>query len=1031
MLPVRTPTAYAVVLGTEFNVAVSADGKTQVEVLDGSVQLTNDAGRLVLTSGRGASLGEGSGPRPTPPVDAASVLQWALHYPAVLDPEELPFTEGERQRRSASLAAYRAGNVRRALDLDLVAGAPASEAERLYRAGLQLAVGAAEAALEALRWRGTPGPDSARVQSLREAVETVANTVRRRVESKPPAHDGGLASELLALSYFHQSRSDLKAALRAARDAVRVDPGFGFAWARQAELELGFGRLARTRELLDRAAALAPEHPEVAALRGYVLAGERRGAEALREFDRAIALDSGLGDAWLGRGLVRIQSGDREGGLLDLQTAVMVEPQRAVLRSYLGKGLGDLDRDAEALRELDLAKASDPADPTAWLYSALLRLRENRPNEAVRDLERSRELNNNRQVYRSRLMLDQDQAVRGVNLAIAYDDAGMPDVARREAARAAEIDPGNHSAHLFLAQSYQRERDLHGINQRYETPAIAESLLASLLSPVGGGTLAQSVSRLEYSRLFDADGLGIASTTEYASHGRWLEQGAQFGTIGTSAYAVSAYYASDPGERVNSALEQKEFSAQWQQQAGPSDMVYVRILRDELTAGDVSPRYDPATANPGLKVRETGDPLLLAGLHHTWTPGSHTLLLGGWFEDERTVLDPQNLVWVVDRVFGGPAVPLAFSQNYRSELRLGSLEAQQIWQQEGLAFIAGARMQEGTLRAESAQSLLATYMGAVDSQFSRWAGYGYGRWAPVDSVELTAGVAYDVQTSPRNFRLAPLTPGDVRQSRLSPKAGVAWRPAGDTTIRFAYTRSLGGVGFEPGIRLEPTTVAGLNQTYRSLVPEAVTGALSGEPMETYQFAVEHSLHSRLFGAVSGEVLQSRPEQAQGFFDYYGVLGALVPDTTRERLRYREESLAVDLHYLVAEGWSLGGSYRLSRARLRGELPDLPAGAVPDWDTTAVLHHVRLTADYNHPAGFFARFETGWYTQSNRRYNPGLPGDDFWQLNLLGGWRFLHRRAELRAGLLNITGRDYVLNPLNLTPDLPRHRMLVVTTRFNF
>jgi hypothetical protein len=63
-------------------------------------------------------------------------------------------------------------------------------------------------------------------------------------------------------------------------------------------------------------------------------------------------------------------------------------------------------------------------------------------------------LNDNRSVYRSQLLLDQDQAVRSANLAAMYQDDGMDDVAVREAARAVNYDYANYSAHLFLANSY-------------------------------------------------------------------------------------------------------------------------------------------------------------------------------------------------------------------------------------------------------------------------------------------------------------------------------------------------------------------------------------------------------------------------------------------------------------------------------------------------------------------------------------------------------------------------------------------------
>ena len=94
----------------------------------------------------------------------------------------------------------------------------------------------------------------------------------------------------------------------------------------------------------------------------------------------------------------------------------------------------------------------DPQDPTSWLYSALLNQEENRVNDAVTDLENSQELNQNRSVYRSRLLLDQDQAVRGANLASIYRDAGMSDVSMHEAGRAVNDDYANYSAHLLSRQ---------------------------------------------------------------------------------------------------------------------------------------------------------------------------------------------------------------------------------------------------------------------------------------------------------------------------------------------------------------------------------------------------------------------------------------------------------------------------------------------------------------------------------------------------------------------------------------------------
>ena len=102
------------------------------------------------------------------------------------------------------------------------------------------------------------------------------------------------------------------------------------------------------------------------------------------------------------------------------------------------------------------------------------------------------------------------------------------------------------------------------------------------------------------------------------------------------------------------------------------------------------------------------------------------------------------------------------------------------------------------------------------------------------------------------------------------------------------------------------------------------------------------------------------------------------------------------------------------------------------DVEALLHQVQLSLGYTHPRGVFGQVQSLWTGQDNQGYAPpGLPGDDFWQLNLWVGYRFLQRRGEARLGLLNVTDQDYRLNSLNLAPALPRHRTLVASLRLNF
>jgi outer membrane receptor for monomeric catechols len=126
---------------------------------------------------------------------------------------------------------------------------------------------------------------------------------------------------------------------------------------------------------------------------------------------------------------------------------------------------------------------------------------------------------------------------------------------------------------------------------------------------------------------------------------------------------------------------------------------------------------------------------------------------------------------------------------------------------------------------------------------------------------------------------------------------------------------------------------------------------------------------------------------------------------------------------------------MTHAELDGRFQDLPAaladGAGLNQDVSATLHQLDLYAIYNHPCGFFARFDAIWSQQSNAGYQPDIPGDEFWHYDLAVGYRFLQRRVEARLALLNLSDRDYQLNPLTLCQELPRERTLTAGLKFYF
>jgi Tfp pilus assembly protein PilF len=825
-------------------------------------------------------------------------------------------------------------------------------------------------------------------------------------------------------------------------------PQFGFGWARVAELEFSFGHTAAAQNALDQALQFSPRHAPAIALQGFVLAAQNRIPAALLQFDRAIAQDAALGNAWLGRGLCRIRAGRSDEGLRDLMIAASLESQRSVLRSYLGKAFAAARDERHATRELALAKQLDPSDPTPWLYSALLNQTDNRINEAVADLERSQELNDNRRLFRSRLLLDQDRAVRSANLAAIYRDAGMFDVSVREASRAVTADYGNYSAHEFLANSYNELRDPNLINLRYETPTFSEYLVANLLAPVGATPLSPQVSQQEYSRLFERDGVGLSSSTTYTSRGDWQQDASQFGTLGNTGYALDTSYRSLNGQYRNNDLWQFAFSAQLKQQLTPQDSIYFQTIYNDLDSGDLRQYYDPASSSANLRVHEEQAPNLFLGYHHEWSPGVHTLFLAGRLDDTLTLSEPNAIIRTFSKDANGQitaVLPEPFSQfgeKFRSEFEAYTVEIQQIWQLSRHTLIAGARFQTGDTetRADTARDPNAFPPNLFDQLYpqrnttdlERLSFYAYDNWRVFDPFWLIAGVSYDRLRFPENIDSPPISSAQSEKDRVLPKVGFIWMPDAVTSLRFAYTRSLGGLFYDQSVRLEPTQVAGFNQAFRSLIPESIAGPVPGSEFETFHLGGDRRFATGTYVVLDAAVLQSLATRTVGVFSFIEPpVNPATPEQIREKLDYEERSLTLTVNQLVGDCWSLGSRYRLAESELELRLPQIPNAVLPDSDNRAVLHQLNFFAIYNHPCGFFAQADALWWAQDNLGDSSGLADDDFWQFNLFAGYRFARRRAELTVGVLNLTDQDYRLNPLSLYGELPRERTFVANFKFNF
>lgn len=1037
-----TPLVSGAIRGTEFSLRVDpADGATVLGLFAGAVELTSAQGNSAVAAGQEVEIRPGVAPTVQPVLPLRRGIQWAFHYPMVLDPALLSAGLPTADPWRSVLDGYSAGDLVAAhAALPPGAGAGEPPMARVLRAGLELSMGRVAEA-RALLASMESGEANVAVRSLEAlmAAVTLEEIGTAHVDSPDRS-----ASEWLAESYARQARLDLEGAWEAADEAVRRSPGFGAAWARRAEMALSTDRRRDATESLQRARQSSPRHAMVPALEGYLATEERRWDAAEAAFSEAMRLDGSLAVAWLGRGLLRSHQGRLGEALADLQVAAALEPQRGAMRAALGKAFGEAGEDKLAQKEFRLARELDPVDPTPWFYAGLQDLQENRYNAAVRNLQEAVERNDGRAVFRSRQQLDRDQAMRSADLGVAYSVVGLDEVAWRAATRAVLEDYTDFSGHLFTARALQSREDPAGFDLRWETARQAELLVANLLAPPGAGNLSRVLSQQDHLRAFGLAPLGVSSLTEYHSRGDWEQRGSVFGQWSGLAYAVDTQYRSLRGQGPLQGQENFRSSAQVRFDLGPSDAILIQTAVGEGNAEDVARRYDPAAAT-ALRAWSRRDPELQVGYRHEWRPGVVTLGLVSHLSDRLHVENPdQQTPFLVHRG-GAPAgfgTVASHGLELESTFELNSVELQQVVEAEWQGLIAGARYQSGDVdtRSRLVPVLPGPDIAAVNrSDLERANGYAYWQVHPWKWIRAWAGVSYDHVEYPGNADLAPVATGGLdasSRSLLAPKVALAVMPWKGAEVRAAFTRSMGGLYFDDSMRLEPGQIAGFGQSFRSLAPESVVGLVPATVFETIGLRWDQKLpHDVYFGV---EALRLESDGNRGVGVLTNSLPFPVADSASQlgqSLDFIERSVAGYAGVLVGDSWSAGVRPRISEAELVTRFPSLPDG-LPGLDEisgtrTATLIEVGLWLRVNHPSGFFAGWDSTWRRQQLSGGSVARPGEVIWQHDVHVGYRWPRRHAEVRVGVLNLTDSDYRLDPLNLLAEPARQRTFHASLRLNF
>ncbi|NIB42541.1 TonB-dependent receptor [Pseudomaricurvus alkylphenolicus] len=1030
---ILTPSATGAIRGTEFNLSVSRHGDTAYAIVEGEVDIDSHSESLSVRAGEVATISESGLEKHSLSNDYRELHHW-LYYPPVLVPSELAFTPADADSLQVSLQFYRRGNLKQAVQSSPPPNRLNSDNARLYAASLKLMSGRLDEARQ-LMMTGPPNKLSSALTIMMAAVTSSQSLPIKAEELQS-------ASQWLAYSYYLQARSDIPAALAAVRQSLQKQSNFGASWAHLAELQFSSGLHRQAQQSLDKSLQLAPDNVAAITLQGFMAAAEGAHQSAWQAFQRAHQLDNHFANVWLGEGLGAFQQGRAQQGLESLKLAVVMEPNRSLLRSYLGKALAENGEQARAAKEFSLAHSLDRHDPTPLFYQALLDKQLNRYSNAARALHKAIELNDNRSLFRSRLLLDQDLSVRKTNLATIYERLGMSTRAVRSAGMAIQADYSNYSAHRFLAESLSRDS---GTNLLRTDAAIAsELLLANLLAPVQTGPLSRFVSNQEYSAFFDNRYYGLDVNSSLNDDGEALVQmggffAGQHTSVGLDLAAGESLQLLDVNP-LQSTFDLGLAIFQLKHQITSEQNLY-------LLAGETSLDGE-RTSNSSLSEEDTDSDieLLTLGLRQNWQPGRDSLImLGRWGSD--SLFQTPTLSPLLSQLNGAiiDAARLPFQARTNVEENLNFLAVSHLDQSAKRLWISGIRLQDGQVDlSQQLDHLLETtrpffgdpaWLTQSEQDLRRATAYTYLTLGLNTRVQTTLGLSWESLQLP-TFSSSPASAGELDKQRWSPKFGITWDMNSRWRLRAAYSASLGGLAADQNLRLEPTQLAGFLQAYRSVISLAPT--LPGSEFDSVGLGLQYSPSAEFFLDLQYQQIRQRGKALQGAFVNQLASAQISAITLPKQLDYREHSFSLEANQLLGDRWSVAARYRFVRSTLEEKIQGLSVAATnPDLGslaatrTEADLHSVKLSLAYHHPAGFF-------FAANSARYRPGDSGfytreqaSDFTSSDVKVGYRSPAQRWQVELRVDNLENADPLINALIPRENIKSRRTARVAVKLNW
>jgi tetratricopeptide (TPR) repeat protein len=984
-----TPFVNGVVEGTEFLVQVDQE-KTSIALFEGRVLAQNDTGDIILSKGQSAVAYAGQPPRAAKMVRPRDAVHWALYYPPILTLKPESFSEAGATARTTkikkSLQARRQGNLKAAFaHIDGLGDGIDDPLFFLYRADLLVSVGRTIAAAADLDHALTLDAANSDAIALRSIISVVQNRkfdalsdAQRAVDLDPHS-----VSARLALSYAYQARFDLDSAYRETLEATKRGPDHAMAWARLAELRLSANDLKGALKAAQRAVALNRTLTRTQTVLGYAYLTQVNIKKAKQAFAKAIEIDSAAPLPRLGMGLAKIRKGNLNGGRAEIEIAAGLDPGNSLLRSYLGKAYFDEKRGPLDSQQLEMAKALDPQDPTPWYYDAIRKQTINRPVEALQDLKTSIALNNNRAVYRSKLLLDEDLAARSASLGRIYNELGFEELGLRQGWYSLNTDPSNYSAHRLLADNYASR-------PRHQIARVSELLQSQLLQPLSltpvQPQLAETdlaildqagvaeVTFNEFNHLFARNKLRLQANGIAGSNDTLGDEVILSGIWDRVSYSLGQFYYETDGFRVNNDKDQQLYNAYVQARLGPLSGIQAEYRHADMEKGDLALRFDPDNFSSSQREDREMDRLRLGG-RFGLSPVS--TIIGSFIYQKAESRLYRELTGLPGSSFNNEFEP----GSYLAEL-------QHMYRPRPCSLTTGiSYLKEEGDETRQIDYNIPFFPNPPDVESTRedehTNAYAYLKIHAFEDIDITLGASADFFESDRA----------EDRDQLNPKLGGSWQILPDTRIRAAAFRSLKRT-LNANQTIEPTQVAGFNQFFDDP---------NGTDVWRYGAAVDHAFSKRLFAGA---------EFSQRDLD---VSSLDVVNNVIKKFNWTENLGIAYLYWMPLDWLSLSSKYQY-------EVFDRDSGGGVQQIRKVETHRFPMGVGLFFPIGFSGKIKATYLSQDGEFFDPSNPdfivdGDDqFWVVDMELSYRFPKRYGLISVGAKNIFDQEFKFQDTD--PDSP-------------